>query len=467
MADPSRPPIYSASAARPKLGRRAVTPSRSRLWAPYLVVAAVLVVVLLVVVLGFAGVIPGWHLGVQSGNGGGTPVGKNFLVTFQESGLPAGTHWSVTLNGTTLGSFNLTLVFTEVNGSYPYQIAVVTGFTSTPTSGVIGVTGGPATVSVVFSAPPPPRYNVVFEQSGLPGGTSWSVTLGGGTRDASTSSISFSETNGTYPYAVASVRGYAPSPAVGNVTVNGATSPIAIDFAKLSSSYFSVVFEEGGLPQGTQWSVSLQGVVEDSVTSSATFNEPNGTYAYRAGSVAAYTPSPAAGNVTLVGRNTTVPIYYYNATNRVPLGTAFAIGNAVSSNCTALDRTDGICVTAGDQLFTLTVEASTIDLGNVLFELETPAGGTFHTSLAGGFSVETIVGDSEANYTVPAGAGLIMTVTWTDYAANANASTPLTTLLTIVVDTGIPIADWTPGQGDYLTGLGVGQYTGTVTASLP
>ncbi len=432
------------------------------MWAPYLLVAAVLVVVLLVVVLGFAGVIPGWHLGAQSGNGGGNPVGEDFLVTFQESGLPTGTHWSVTLNGTTLGSFNLTLVFTEINGSYPYQIAVVTGFTSTPTTGVIDVTDGPASVSVVFSAPPPTRYNVVFEQSGLPGGTSWSVTLGGGTRDSSIASISFSEANGTYPYGVASVPGYAPSPAVGNVTVNGATPPIAIDFAALPSSYFSVVFREGGLPGGTQWSVSLQGAVEDSVTSSVAFNEPNGTYTYRAGSVVAHTPSPAAGSVTVEGRNTTVPIYYYNGTNRVPLGTALALGNPVSSNCTALARADGICVTAGDQLFTVTVESSTIDLGNVLFGLKTPTGATFHNSLAGGFSVENILGLSEANYSVPAGAGLAMTVTWTNYTGNANASTPLTSIMTIVIDTGISSADWTPGQGDYLIASGVGQYAGTV-----
>ncbi|MGC8580167.1 MAG: hypothetical protein ACP5MB_08930, partial [bacterium] len=62
-------------------------------------------------------------------------------VTFTESGLPAGASWSVTLNGTTKSSNSSTIVFQEPIGMYTYTVGSVSGYTISPGSGTINVTG--------------------------------------------------------------------------------------------------------------------------------------------------------------------------------------------------------------------------------------------------------------------------------------------------------------------------------------
>jgi len=67
---------------------------------------------------------------------------------------------------------------------------------------------GSNTVSVISTSPQAiKKYSVTFTESGLPSGTSWSVTLNGNTESSTTNTISFSEPNGTYSYVVASVTG--------------------------------------------------------------------------------------------------------------------------------------------------------------------------------------------------------------------------------------------------------------------
>lgn len=91
------------------------------------------------------------------------------------------------------------------------------------------------------SKPSGPSYDVTFSENGLPADTSWSVTLGGSTQ-SSTSSIVFSEKNGTYAFSVGPVSGYAPSPATGNVTVNGALQSKTITFSNTSAKLLGSAF---------------------------------------------------------------------------------------------------------------------------------------------------------------------------------------------------------------------------------
>ncbi|EQD43571.1 hypothetical protein B1B_13753, partial [mine drainage metagenome] len=53
-----------------------------------------------------------------------------------------------------------------------------------------------------------PVYTVSFSETGLPGGTPWSVTLNGSTQSSTTNVIAFSESNGTYGYTIVDVSGW-------------------------------------------------------------------------------------------------------------------------------------------------------------------------------------------------------------------------------------------------------------------
>ncbi len=156
-----------------------------------------------------------------------------------------------------------------------------------------------------------PSYNVTFSESGLTGGTMWSVTLGGSTLSSTTTTIVFSEQNGTYSFTVGSVTGYSPSPASGSVTVNGKVASQGITFKGLLAGQYSVTFTESGLTAGTSWSVTLKGSMESSAGTSIVYTEANGTYAFTVGSVSGYNaPSPASGNAVVSGMDATQTVAF-------------------------------------------------------------------------------------------------------------------------------------------------------------
>ena len=72
-------------------------------------------------------------------------------VSFTETGLPAGTSWSVTFNGATLSSTSPVIVFEGDPGTYSYTVGAVSGYTASPSSGSVAL-DGPESVSVAFTA---------------------------------------------------------------------------------------------------------------------------------------------------------------------------------------------------------------------------------------------------------------------------------------------------------------------------
>jgi hypothetical protein len=350
------------------------------------------------------GVVPGYAPAVPSGSvtvaGSASSVAVSFTrvtysVTFTETGLPGGTSWSVTLNGTLESSTGPSIAFAEPNGTYAYRIGVVPGYSPTVASGLVtvsgaalavGVTFGTVTYSVVFSESGLPSgltwqvtvggspqslvtnggtdsltftepngsyaysitdisgwnqvalaysgsvvvngatvteptlaytavtYSVTFTESGLPAGTSWSVVLHGQTLSSSTTSIVFSEPNGTYGYTIDVVAGYAPGQSSGSVAVNGAAASVLVTFTRVT---YSVTFTESGLASGTSWSVSLNGTLQSSTSTSIAFSVPNGTYTYQLGTVPGYTPTTASGSVTVNGAADSVPVTFSRVTYSV------------------------------------------------------------------------------------------------------------------------------------------------------
>jgi peptide/nickel transport system permease protein len=72
---------------------------------------------------------------------------------------------------------------------------------------------------------------VTFGESGLPNGTSWSVTIGSQTVASTTDSLFFSLASGpTYHFVVGSVSGYVASPSSGNISVAGVPASERIYF---------------------------------------------------------------------------------------------------------------------------------------------------------------------------------------------------------------------------------------------
>jgi len=208
-------------------------------------------------------------------------VKKYYTVTFKETGLPSGTSWSVTFNGTTESSSTNTITFSVTNGAYSYTIGSVSGYTASPSSGSITVNGANVNQAITFTAVTPSIYKITFTESGLPTGTTWSVTLSGATKTANSGTIVFNEPNGTYSFTIGAINGYTATPSSGMITVNGANVNQGIMFTLNGTKVFVVTFTESGLPSGTIWYVNLSnGQSFSSTTNIITFYEPNGTYSY-------------------------------------------------------------------------------------------------------------------------------------------------------------------------------------------
>jgi YVTN family beta-propeller protein len=79
----------------------------------------------------------------------------SYQIVFTESGTPSGTPWSVALGASSNMSTRTTVGFTEPNGTYPYVVEPATGYASTPSTGVITITGtNPPPVSIVINQTP-------------------------------------------------------------------------------------------------------------------------------------------------------------------------------------------------------------------------------------------------------------------------------------------------------------------------
>ncbi len=73
---------------------------------------------------------------------------------------------------------------------------------------------------------------------------------------------------------------------------------------------YAVTFTEHGLPSGTLWNVTLNGITESSTHRSITFWDPVGVYAYTIGNAGVFVPHPAIGAVNETGVAETVAVHF-------------------------------------------------------------------------------------------------------------------------------------------------------------
>jgi Ice-binding-like len=220
------------------------------------------------------------------------------------------------------------------------SLSMLTG--STLDGRALAVTGGVSlegSTIVVPTTTSPTTYPVTFTESGLPAATSWSVALAGSLVSSTTTTVAFGVLTGTYGYTV-TVLGFIATPGWGNVTVG--TTPVnqAITCVAGVAGTFAVNFTETGLPTGTGWSVTMNGVLTNSVSLTTGFQVGSGTYGYTTGQVSNYTSSPSSGSVTVNGADQSPPITYTstgssNGTTSPP-GNGNGTGSGLSSTDLAL-----------------------------------------------------------------------------------------------------------------------------------
>ena len=234
-------------------------------------------------------------------------------VNFKESGLEPNTQWSVSLGYQTETSTSSEISFLTGNGSYSFTIGSVTGYSTSPSSGTIAVSGKNVAEDIAFAS----EYTITFSETGLAYSTTWSVDLAGITESSSSSSIIFTVTDGDYSYSVLGVSSYTSSPSSGTITVDSSSVTQDITF----TGDYSVTFSESGLPSGTTWEAFLNNTDGYVITTgtSVSLTAGNGQYSYAVpqaserqsnGDIYTYTASPSSGDVTVNGGSTTISVTF-------------------------------------------------------------------------------------------------------------------------------------------------------------
>jgi outer membrane protein assembly factor BamB len=150
---------------------------------------------------------------------------------------------------------------------------------------------------------PGDRYPVVFEESGLPLGTEWSVDFNDSILFGRSKSIVFQAENYTgYRYSVPGIPGVRVTPSEGIVNVSGQSTIVRVIFSAISPpSHYAIQFVESGLPSGSAWSVFLNGSETTTTSIEITFFEPNGTYSYSISAVAGYSANRTSARLVVDG----------------------------------------------------------------------------------------------------------------------------------------------------------------------
>jgi hypothetical protein len=259
----------------------------------------------------------------------GTSPPTKYSVSFTADGLPTGTNWSVTLNGSLKYGTSPTISFSEPNGSYGFSVlspvpgSAGTRYVATPTSGTAVVAGANLPETISWS----PQYQLSAVASPSTGGT---VSPSAGWYSAGDPvSILSTPASGEqlWKWTGVGTGSYNGVDNPAKVTANGPIVETAL-FVPTSGNLLPVYFNETGLPAGKAWNVSLNGTWESSSNASVEFLEVEGSYGYvvetpiqGSNSSARYLTNVSSGSLD-VG---TTPV-----TTEVPYLTQFYVNVSVS-----------------------------------------------------------------------------------------------------------------------------------------
>ncbi len=240
----------------------------------------------------------------------------NYPLSFVWTNPSPGITWSVDVGGISISSTASTITFNETNGTYPYRIETpISGGTgvqyvvTSSASGNITVGTKPVTEPVTYGT----QYYLTMGAS--PSGSATLSPANGWENSGASVSISATPKSG-YTFRSWSGEGsgnYTGGANPASVTMNGPVSEVAnLVFTGTSA----VSFLESGLPSGTNWSVTMNGVTRSSTGANITFNVSAGNYTYLvqgplAGSWGTrYVPNPSAGTLQANAPTISVPVTY-------------------------------------------------------------------------------------------------------------------------------------------------------------
>jgi YVTN family beta-propeller protein len=162
----------------------------------------------------------------------------DYVLSFSETGLAAGTVWFVICNGTYGSSATDTITFSLPNGTYPYQLVSVPGYRVFDNFDNVTIFGSNEAIAAHYLPPLPAVYDVLFTESGLPPSASWRVEFNGTwsrTTPATNGPIVFSAINGSYEFQIGPFVGYDATPAEGTLVVAGGNSSRTISYTPVEN----------------------------------------------------------------------------------------------------------------------------------------------------------------------------------------------------------------------------------------
>jgi YVTN family beta-propeller protein len=265
----------------------------------------------------------------------GTDLQSDVNLTVSETGLPTGTTWNLTLfvgpwmygdhvtqsiTGTSF-VFGLDRWLHAPGYNYSFAIQPVAGEAPNPVDGyVVAVGNRPSWLNVTFVTGS--VYNVRFNESGLPYGVrDWSVTLGAFQESSTGSSLTYEETNGTYPFTTSGPTNWTSSPSHGNVTVLGRSINLTLNWTRStgggssggSGRVHNITLAESGLPSGTYWGAQVANASASSGTAvyapeSMVWDVYPGTYQYTTSAPVGWNASDGSGSIVVTNASVTVTI---------------------------------------------------------------------------------------------------------------------------------------------------------------
>jgi hypothetical protein len=240
-----------------------------------------------------------------------TPTSSNTgnYVLFNETGLPYGQSWNVSLTNKTANvvnsvyasttnaakaflpsGYNYSFSFSTFDASY-YKIVNLTG-------SIYLSPKANATVNITLTNV---SYDVVFHESGIVSGNAWGINFNGTDYNTTSASLTLIEKNGSYPFTVLISNLYNSNVSSGYANVSGKSVNLYIGFTYHA---FNITFSEVGLPSNVQWSMTINGTVYHSNASNSNillFQGKAGSYDGIVNNASYYTPVNKYFNFTITG----------------------------------------------------------------------------------------------------------------------------------------------------------------------
>lgn len=239
------------------------------------------------------------------------PTENTVRAAFDESGLPTGTLWRVSVfGGSGIETNGTQIVFWIGNvppfsGQHTFVVSTAAGYAASPAVVTVDISTGPKLVNVTFG-PGPPTYPLYLNASGLASGLGWNAVVNGTLEQTTGDSLEFLEPDGSYDFTLGHVSNYLATPENGTVAVLGASATRVVRFSTLT---WALGFYETGLPAGTTWYVNLTsgppGIAlpppQSSTTSAISVDLANGSYGYEVATADPSYTTPGVGQVVVAG----------------------------------------------------------------------------------------------------------------------------------------------------------------------